>query len=157
MKTTERFEKVDIDKLIPYARNARTHSKEQVLQLRASLREFGFVNPVIVDKDLNIIAGHGRIMAAKEEGMTEVPCVFVEHMTDAQKKAYILADNRLAMNAGWDADMLAVELADLQGSDFDINLLGFDDAELNKLLGADTEDVKDDDFDVDGELKNHRP
>ena len=153
MKTTERFEKVDINKLIPYARNARTHSKEQILQLRASLREFGFVNPIIVDKDLNIIAGHGRIMAAKEEGMTEVPCVFVEHMTDAQKKAYILADNRLAMNAGWDADMLAVELADLQGSDFDIGLLGFDDAELNKLLGADTDDVKDDDFDVDGELK----
>ena len=154
MKTTERFGKVDINKLIPYARNARTHSKEQILQLRASLREFGFVNPVIVDKDLNIIAGHGRIMAAKEESMTEVPCVFVEHMTDAQKKAYILADNRLAMNAGWDADMLAVELADLQGSDFDINLLGFDDAEINKLLGADAEDVKDDDFDVDGELKN---
>lgn len=154
MKITERFEKVNIDKLIPYARNARTHSKEQVLQLRASLREFGFVNPVIVDKDLNIIAGHGRIMAAKEEGITEVPCVFVEHMTDAQKKAYILADNRLAMNAGWDADMLAVELADLQGADFDIGLLGFDGAEINKLLGADAEDVKDDDFDVDGELKN---
>ena len=154
MKITERFEKVNIDKLIPYARNARTHSKEQVLQLRASLREFGFVNPVIVDKDLNIIAGHGRIMAAKEEGITEVPCVFVEHMTNAQKKAYILADNRLAMNAGWDADMLAVELADLQGADFDIGLLGFDGAEINKLLGADAEDVKDDDFDVDGELKN---
>lgn len=154
MKITERFEKVNIDKLIPYARNARTHSKEQVLQLRASLREFGFVNPIIVDKDLNIIAGHGRIMAAKEEGITEVPCVFVEHMTNAQKKAYILADNRLAMNAGWDADVLAVELADLQGADFDIGLLGFDGAEINKLLGADAEDVKDDDFDVDGELKN---
>jgi len=153
MKTTERFEKVNIDKLIPYARNARTHSKEQVLQLRASLREFGFVNPVIVDKDLNIIAGHGRIMAAKEEGITAVPCVFVEHLTDAQKKAYILADNRLALNAGWDAEMLAVELADLQGADFDISMLGFDDAELNKLLGADADDVKDDEFDVAGELE----
>ena len=148
MKTTERFEKVNIDKLIPYARNARTHSKEQILQLRASLREFGFVNPVIVDKDLNIIAGHGRIMAAKQEGIAEVPCVFAEHLTDAQKKAYILADNRLALNAGWDAEMLSVELADLQGADFDISMLGFDDAELNKLLGADADDVKDDDFDL---------
>lgn len=152
MKTTERFEKVNIDKLIPYARNARTHSKEQVLQLRASLREFGFVNPVIVDKDYNIIAGHGRILAAKEEGIAEVPCVFAEHLTDAQKKAYILADNRLAMNAGWDDEMLSVEIADLQGADFDIGLLGFDDAELNKLMSSD-EDVKDDDFDVDSELE----
>ncbi|HZK10301.1 MAG TPA: site-specific DNA-methyltransferase [Clostridia bacterium] len=153
MISTERFEKVNIDKLVPYARNARTHSKEQILQLRASLREFGFVNPVIVDKDLNIIAGHGRILAAKEEGVKEVPCVVVEHLTEAQKRAYILTDNRLALNAGWDAEMLSVELADLQGVDFDISLLGFDDAELNKLLG-DIEDVQDDDFDVDAELKN---
>lgn len=152
MNTTERFEKVNIDRLVPYARNARTHSKEQILQLRASLREFGFVNPVIVDKDLNVIAGHGRIMAAKEEGITEVPCVFAEHLTEAQKRAYIIADNRLALNAGWDAEMLSVEIADLQGSDFDINLLGFDDAELNKLLGS-VEDVKDDDFDVERELQ----
>ena len=153
MITTERFEKVNIDKLVPYSRNARTHSKEQILQIRASLREFGFVNPVIVDKDLNIIAGHGRIMAAKEEGMTEVPCVFVEHLTEAQKRAYILADNRLALNAGWDDEMLSIELADLQGADFDISLLGFDDAELNKLLG-DIDNVQDDDFDVEAELKN---
>ncbi|MEL7608844.1 MAG: site-specific DNA-methyltransferase [Bacillota bacterium] len=152
MISTERFEKVNIDKLVPYARNARTHSKEQILQLRASIREFGFVNPVIVDKDLNIIAGHGRILAAKEEGFTEVPCVFAEHLTEAQKRAYIIADNRLALNAGWDAEMLSVEIADLQGADFDISLLGFDDAELNKLLGG-MEDVKDDDFDVDAELQ----
>ena len=130
MITTERFEKVNIDRLVPYARNARTHSKEQILQLRASLREFGFVNPVIVDKDLNVIAGHGRIIAAKEEGISEVPCVFAEHLTDAQKRAYIIADNRLALNAGWDAEMLSVEISDLQGADFDISLLGFDDAEL---------------------------
>lgn len=153
MKTTERFEKVNIDKLVPYARNSRTHSKEQVLQLRASLREFGFVNPVIVDKDYNIIAGHGRILAAKEEGISEVPCVFAEHLTEAQKKAYIIADNRLALNAGWDEEMLSVEIADLQGADFDLALLGFDDAELNKLL-TDDEDVQDDDFDVDSELQN---
>ena len=152
MNSTERFEKVNIDKLVPYARNARTHSKEQILQLRASLREFGFVNPVIVDKDLNIIAGHGRIMAAKEEGITEIPCVFAEHLTEAQKRAYIIADNRLALNAGWDTEMLSVEIAELQGSDFDIALLGFDDAELNKLLGG-MEDIKDDDFDVESELQ----
>lgn len=151
MNTTERLEKVNIDKLVPYARNARTHSKEQILQLRASLREFGFVNPVIVDKDLNIIAGHGRVLAAKEEGITEVPCVFAEHLTEAQKRAYIIADNRLALNAGWDTEMLSVELSELQGVDFDLSLLGFDDAELNKLLGG-IEDVKDDDFDVDEEL-----
>jgi len=152
LNSTERFEKVNIDKLIPYARNARTHSKEQILQLRASLREFGFVNPVIVDQNYNVIAGHGRILAAKEEGINEVPCVFAEHLTEAQKRAYILADNRLAMNAGWDAEMLSVELADLQASDFDASLLGFGDAELNKLLGG-AENVRDDDFDVDGELQ----
>lgn len=147
MITTERFEKVAVDKLVPYARNARTHSKEQILQLRASLREFGFVNPVIVDKNLNIIAGHGRILAAKEEGLTEVPCVFAEHLTEAQKRAYIIADNRLAMNAGWDDEMLSVELSDLQGVDFDISLLGFDDKELGKLMGAE-KDIKEDDFDL---------
>lgn len=152
MQSTERFEKVNIDKLIPYVRNARTHSKEQIIQLRASLREFGFVNPVIADKDLNIIAGHGRILAAKEEGISEVPCVFAEHLTEAQKRAYIIADNRLALNAGWDAEMLSVEISDLQGADFDISLLGFDDAELNKLMGG-MDDVKDDNFDVDAELQ----
>ena len=149
--TTERFEKVDIDKLVPYARNARTHSKKQVLELRASIREFGFINPVIIDKDLNIIAGHGRILAAKEEGLKEVPCVFAEHLSDAQKRAYILADNRLAMNAGWDEEMLAVELSELEGVDFDLSLLGFDEAELNQYL-YDEEDIQDDDFDVDAEL-----
>ena len=122
MKATERFEKVNINKLIPYARNARTHSKEQIIQLRASIREFGFVNPVIVDKDLNIIAGHGRVMAAKEEGLTEIPCVFVEHLTDAQKRAYILADNKLAENAGWDNELLALEFGELKGLGFDLEL-----------------------------------
>ncbi|MBS3937606.1 MAG: site-specific DNA-methyltransferase [Peptococcaceae bacterium] len=152
MNTTERFEKVNIDKLVPYARNARTHSKEQILQLRSSLREFGFVNPVIVDKHYNVIAGHGRILAAKEEGLSVIPCVFAEHLTEAQKRAYIIADNRLALNAGWDAEMLAVEIADLQASDFDVSLLGFDDAELNQLMGN-VEDVKDDDFDLSAALE----
>ena len=153
MQTTERFEKVNIDRLVPYTRNARTHSKDQILQLRASLREFGFVNPVIVDKDLNIIAGHGRVLAAKEEGISEVPCVFVEHLTEPQKRAYILADNRLALNAGWDEELLSIEIAELQGADFNVSLIGFSDAELNKLMSG-IEDVKDDDFDVDAELKN---
>lgn len=152
MNTTERFEKVSIDRLIPYARNARTHNKEQIKQLRASLREFGFVNPCIIDKDYNIIAGHGRVMAAKEEGIDSIPCVFAEHLTDAQKRAYILADNRLALNAGWDDEMLTVELSDLQANAFDLSLLGFSDAEMNKLMGG-MENVKDDDFDVDAELQ----
>ena len=152
MNTTERFEKVGIDKLIPYARNSRLHSKEQINQLRASLREFGFVNPCIIDKDYNIIAGHGRVMAAKEEGIESVPCVFAEHLTDAQKRAYILADNRLALNAGWDDEMLSVELSDLQASAFDLSLLGFSDAEMNKLMGG-MDNAKDDDFDVDAELQ----
>ena len=102
MTTTTEFQLVDINKLVPYANNARTHNKEQILKLRSSLREFGFVNPVIIDKDYNVLAGHGRIMAAKEEGISEVPCVYADHFTEAQKKAYILADNRMAMDAGWD-------------------------------------------------------
>ena len=152
METTTRFEKVDIDRLVPYARNARTHSKEQILQLRASLREFGFVNPVLVDKDLNIIAGHGRVLAAKAEGMTEIPCVFVEHLTDAQKKAYILADNRLAMNAGWDEELLALEFGELKDLGFDLELTGFDAKEIEKLF-AGTDEAAEDDFDVDAELE----
>ncbi len=152
MQLTERFEKVDVNKLIPYARNARTHSKEQVLQLQASLREFGFVNPVILDKDHNIIAGHGRVMAAKAEGLREVPCVFVEHLTEAQKKAYILADNRLAMNAGWDEEMLALEFAELKDLGFDMELTGFDAKEIEKLFDT-GKDAAEDDFDVDAELE----
>lgn len=151
MANTERFEKVPIDKLVPYVRNARTHSKEQILQIRASLREFGFVTPVITDEKYSVIAGHGRIAAAKEEGITEIPCVFAENLTEAQKKAYILADNRLAMNAGWDEEMLALEIADLQGADFDVSLLGFDDKELEHLMDGDA-DAQEDDFDIDGEL-----
>jgi len=153
VRTTERFEKVDINRLIPYARNARTHSKEQVRQLRSSLREYGFVNPVLCDKDYNIIAGHGRIMAAKEEGYTEIPCVFVEHLTEPQKKAYILADNRLALSAGWDDELLALEFADLKDLGFDLELTGFDPSEIEKLFGANADGVKDDDFDLSAALE----
>ena len=152
MQSTNRFEKVNIDKLVPYARNARTHSKEQILQLRSSLREFGFVSPIICDKDYNIIAGHGRILAAKAEGLTEVPCVFAEHLTEAQKKAYILADNRLALNAGWDEEMLALEFGELKDLGFNLELTGFDIGEIEKLFASDN-DVQEDDFDVDTELE----
>ncbi len=148
MQTTERFEKVDLDRLVPYARNARTHSKEQILQLRSSLREFGFVNPIIVDKELNIIAGHGRLLAAKAEGLSEVPCVFAEHLTETQKRAYILADNRLALNAGWDEELLALEFGELKDLGFDLELTGFGVDEIEKLFAADIGEVQDDDFDL---------
>ena len=153
MQTTERFEKVNIDLLIPYARNARTHSKEQILQLRSSLREFGFVNPIIVDKELNIIAGHGRVLAAKAEGLSEVPCVFAEHLTDSQKRAYILADNRLALNAGWDEELLALEFGELKDLGFDLELTGFGLDEIEKLFAADGKEVQDDDFDLTAALE----
>jgi DNA modification methylase len=144
---------VDVDRLVPYARNARTHSKEQILQLRSSLREFGFVNPVIVDKDFNIIAGHGRVLAAKAEGLTEIPCVFAEHLTEAQKKAYILADNRLALSAGWDEELLALEFADLKELGFDLEMTGFGAEEIEKLFADSGGDVKDDDFDLTAALE----
>ena len=144
---------VPIGKLIPYVNNARTHSKEQITKLRSSLREFGFVNPVIIDREFNVIAGHGRILAAKEENIEQVPCVFVDHLTEAQKKAYILADNRFALDAGWDEDMLRVEMEALQGMDFDISLTGFDESEIADLFAADDNEAQEDDFDEDAALQ----
>lgn len=152
MKTTTDFQLVGTDKLIPYVNNARTHSTEQITKLRSSLREFGFINPIIIDRDYNVIAGHGRLAAAKAEGMTEVPCVFAEHLTEAQKKAYILADNRMALDAGWDDELLAVEMSELQEMGYDLGLTGFDEKELAALFETDDE-AKQDDFDVDGELE----
>ena len=151
-KTTTDFELVDINKLIPYVNNARTHSKEQIQKLRSSLREFGFVNPVIIDKEYNVIAGHGRITAAKEEGIQQVPCVYVDYLTEAQKKAYILADNRMALDAGWDDELLAVEMEELQNLGFDLGLTGFDEKELADLFAA-GEEAEDDGFDVDKALE----
>ncbi len=150
MNTSTQMELVDIDKLIPYVNNARTHSKDQITKLRSSLREFGFINPVIIDKDYNVLAGHGRIMAAKEEKMSDVPCVFVEHLTDAQKKAFILADNRLALDAGWDDELLAIEMQELQDLGFDLALTGFDEIELADIF--DDSEAKEDNFDVEAEL-----
>ena len=152
MKTTTDFKLVSVDKLVPYQNNARTHSPEQINKLRSSLREFGFINPIIIDKDYGIIAGHGRLLAAKEEGMAEVPCVFADHLTEAQKKAYIIADNRMALDAGWDEELLRVEIEALQAESFNLALTGFDEKELNKLFD-DGNDAKDDDFDVEDELK----
>lgn len=152
MNTTSEMQLVPIDKLIPYVNNARTHSAEQLNKLRSSLREFGFINPVIIDRDFNVIAGHGRILAAKAEGISDVPCVFVDYLTPAQKKAYIIADNRMALDAGWDEEMLKVEIEALQAEDFDLGLTGFDEKELAGFFDTD-EDAKDDDFDVDGELE----
>ena len=147
MNTTTEMQLVPVEKLIPYINNARTHSDEQIKKLRSSLREFGFINPVIIDRDFNVIAGHGRILAAKAENISEVPCVFVDYLNDAQKKAYILADNRMAMDAGWDEELLKIEIESLQAEDFDLSLTGFDEKELASIFDSDT-DAKDDDFDV---------
>ena len=135
-----------VDKLIPYAKNARTHSDEQVAQIAGSIKEFGFNNPVLVDKDNSVIAGHGRLMAARKLGMDKVPVVQLGHMTEAQRKAYVLADNRIALNSGWDAGMLSLELQDLK-DDIDLTLLGFDPDELDALLNPieETEGLTDED------------
>ena len=154
MKTTTELQLVPVSKLVPYVNNARTHSPEQIMKLRSSLREFGFINPVIIDRDYGVIAGHGRILAAREEGIKEVPCVFADHLTEAQKKAYIIADNRMAMDAGWDEELLRVEIESLQAADFDPLLTGFDASELDELFsdGKD-KDVKDDGFDLTAALE----
>ena len=153
MNMTSEMERVPVAKLIPYINNARTHSPEQIKKLRASLREFGFVNPVIIDREYNVIAGHGRIMAAKEEGIEEVPCVYADHLTEAQKKAYILADNRMALDAGWDEEMLRVEIDALKEMDFDPMLAGFDEKELAALYAGDGDGAEDDDFDLSAALE----
>ena len=152
-KTTTEMQLISIDKLVPYVNNARTHSAEQILKLRSSLREFGFVNPIIIDREFNVIAGHGRLMAAKEEGIEEVPCVFVDYLTDAQKKAYILADNRMAMDAGWDDELLKIEMEELQNLGYDLEFTGFDEKELADLFGVDDKEVKEDEFDLTAALE----
>lgn len=128
------IEYVSTEKLIPYARNSRTHSDEQVAQISSSINEFGFTNPVLIDADDCIIAGHGRTMAAHRLQMKEVPCLRLSYLTDAQKQAYVIADNKLALNAGWDEEMLKIELKELKDADFDLSLTGFADNELADLL-----------------------
>lgn len=131
--------------LIPYARNSRTHSDEQVTQIASSIREFGFTNPIIIDDKNNIIAGHGRIMAANKLGIKEVPCVVVTGWTEAQKKAYVIADNKLALNAGWDEQMLKLEFDELSDLGFNLELTGFSLDEINKLNPVTIEGLTDED------------
>jgi site-specific DNA-methyltransferase (adenine-specific) len=128
-----KIEQITVDTLIPYARNSRTHSDEQVAQIAASIREFGFTNPVLIDSDGGIIAGHGRVMAARKLDMQEVPCIRLAHLTDTQKRAYIIADNKLALNAGWDDEMLKLEFDDLEELGFDLELTGFTLDEIAEL------------------------
>ena len=129
------IEQIPTADLVGYARNARTHSDEQIGQIAASIREFGFCNPVLIDAQNTIIAGHGRVLAAGRMKLETVPCLRLTHLTDAQRRAYVIADNRIALSSGWDSELLANELSDLHADDFDMALLGFDSKELETLLG----------------------
>ncbi len=139
----DRVERRPVADLVPYARNSRTHSDEQIAQIAASIKEWGWTVPILVDKDGGIIAGHGRVLAARKLGIAEVPVMVARGWTDAQKKAYVIADNQLALNAGWDKDMLKVELGELKGLDFDLALIGFSDLELGGLLADKTAGLTD--------------
>ena len=162
-------EALPVDSLIPYVNNARTHSEAQIGQVAASIQEFGWTNPILIDDANSVIAGHGRVLAAQKLGMDKVPCIRLSHLSEAQRKAYVIADNKLALNAGWDDDLLSVELEALKELDFDLDLIGFDDAELDALLptteihGLTDEDavpeVPDNPITVEGDvwvLGNHR-
>ena len=146
IKTSQQIEQIALKKLIPYARNSRTHSDIQVSQIAASIREFGFTNPVLITENYDILAGHGRVLAAKKLGMDSVPCIRVDHLNEFQRKAYIIADNQLALNSGWDFDMLSVEIDELNDYKFDVSLLAFSNEQLSELVGS-PEDP------VDNELK----
>lgn len=142
---TLKVEQRAVSALIPYARNSRTHSDDQVAQIAASIREFGWTNPILVDGANGIVAGHGRLMAARKLGLDEVPCIVLDSLTDTQKRALVIADNKLALNAGWDEQMLALEIADLASEDFDLSLMGFSDDELAKYTAEKTEGLTDED------------
>ncbi len=146
-KTSTEMKMIPIKDLVPYINNARTHSQDQINKLRGSLREFGFVNPIIIDRENNVLCGHGRLAAATEEGYKEVPCVYADNLTEAQKKAYIIADNRYAEDAGWDNELLKVEMSELQDLGFDLSFTGFDADELASLFDEEKK-AEDDDFDL---------
>jgi len=131
MNIPDRIEMVAVSDLKPYERNARTHSPSQVAQIARSIKEFGFTTPILVDGERTVIAGHGRLMAAKEIGLETVPTISVSHLSPAQARAYIIADNKLALNAGWDYELLQFELGELEALGFDVALTGFDDGNLN--------------------------
>jgi DNA modification methylase len=140
-----KIKQTPIDELIPYASNSRTHSGEQVAQIAASIKEFGFNNPVLLDKENGIIAGHGRVLAARKLGLKEVPTIELSHLTDTQRKAYVIADNKLALNAGWDMELLSLEMGDLRDEGFDLSLIGFNDDELANMFVDKTEGLTDPD------------
>lgn len=143
----DKVERRSIDSLIPYARNSRTHSEEQISQIAASMKEWGWTNPVLIDEDGGIIAGHGRVMAAQKLGYDEVPCMVAEGWTEAQKKAYVIADNKLALNADWDFEMLSLEIEQLEILNFNLGLTGFSEHEITGLtVGHDFSDSSPDDF-----------
>lgn len=134
------YKTVSVASLVPYARNSRTHSSQQVDKIAASIREFGFLNPIIVDGENGIIAGHGRVMAAQKLGLTDLPVIEASHLTDAQRRAYVIADNRLALDAGWDNELLKVELQDLDSQGFDLTITGFELGELTALFEPEKEE-----------------
>jgi ParB-like chromosome segregation protein Spo0J len=140
-KISHRIEQIDINKLIPYARNSRTHSDIQVSQIAASIKEFGFTNPVLISDTYDIIAGHGRVLAAKKLGWDNVPCIRLAHLSDTQRKAYVIADNSIALNSDWNFDMLSVEIDELNDYKFDVSLLAFSNEQLSELIGSAEEPV----------------
>ena len=157
MNTTDKkikIEIINVCELTAYGKNARTHSDSQVAQIAASIREFGFTNPVLIDKEGGIIAGHGRVLGARKLGLKEVPCLRLDHLTDVQRRAYIIADNKIALNAGWDEEMLKLELADLGDAGFDIELTGFTLEEIEALGAEDGEGDMDGDEESKGNLSD---
>ena len=148
MSKKQQLEQIAVEALIPYARNSRTHSDEQVAQIAGSIREFGFTNPVLIGADNDIIAGHGRVLAARKLGLLEVPCIRLKHLTDFQKRAYIIVDNKLALNAGWDEEFLKLEFQELDEVGFDLDLTGFSEDELNSLMTVEVIEGKTDSDEV---------
>lgn len=139
LHTPKTIEQIPLKKLTPYARNSRVHSEIQVAQLASSIKEFGFTNPVLITDECDIIAGHGRVLAAKKLGLDEVPCIRLSHLTEHQRRAYVIADNQLALNASWNFDMLSVEIDELNDGKYDISKIGFSTTELAEIIGSPNE------------------
>ena len=151
------YKTVSVASLVPYARNSRTHSESQISQIAGSIREFGFTNPVLIDAENGIIAGHGRVMAAHLLGLDKAPCIRLTHLTDTQRKAYIIADNKLALNSGWDEAMLGLELSDLREADFNLDLIGFDADEIEQALNPEEPNFEPGTEDDQGKLDEKSP
>ena len=142
------YQLIDVDKLIPYVNNSRTHTDEQITKIMSSIKEFGFLNPILITEDNVITAGHARLIASQRLGLKQVPCIKENYLTPAQRKAYVIADNRLALDSGWDEELLAVELEGLSDLGFDLSLTGFDEKELSNLFKSDEAEIEDDDYDL---------